>query len=182
MFDPNQISFRRLTLDDLPLMHQWLNSADVLRWYGQQPSSYAEVVRSYSRNILGQQPTDSFLIIYGAAPVGYIQTYTITSYPIYAQLVQAEEGTAGVDLFIGEGTYRHQGLGPLILAKFLGEVVFGANGATSCVIGPEPKNIAAIRAYEKAGFRHWKTIRIPGEDEPEYLMRIAREECLRLGG
>jgi RimJ/RimL family protein N-acetyltransferase len=182
MFDLNQISFRRLTLDDLPLMHSWLNSADVLRWYGQRSSSYTEVVRKYSRNILGEQPTDSFLIIYGGAPVGYIQTYTIDSYPIYAQLICAEPGAAGVDLFIGEDTYRHQGLGPLVLIRFLNEVVFGTNSAPSCVIGPEPKNTVAIRAYEKAGFRHWKTISLPGEDEPEYLMRIVREEHRSLGG
>jgi RimJ/RimL family protein N-acetyltransferase len=44
----------------------------------------------------------------------------------------------------------------------------------SCVIGPEPKNAAAIRAYAKAGFRHWKTIQQPDEPEPEWLMRLAK--------
>jgi hypothetical protein len=31
-------------------------------------------------------------------------------------------------------------------------------------------------AYEKAGFRFFKTIQVPGEPEPEYLMRLTRGE------
>jgi RimJ/RimL family protein N-acetyltransferase len=177
MFDVAQITFRQLHHDDLPLMHRWLNSGDVLRWYGQRPSSYDEVTRKYSRNILGEQPTDSFVIMYGDTPIGYIQTYMIDSYPVYSQFVAAGATAAGVDIFIGEDSYRHQGLGSAALAKFVREVVFGAMGATVCVIGPEPKNTAAIRAYMKAGFKYWKTIHIPGESEPEYLMRIVRQEA-----
>jgi aminoglycoside 6'-N-acetyltransferase len=176
MFEPDQITFRRLSHADLPLMHMWLSSGDVLRWYGQRPSSYDEVVQKYSRNILGEQPTASFLIVYDDTPVGYIQTYMIDSYPIYAQFVAAGATAAGVDIFIGEDDYRHHGLGSAILAKFVREVVFGALGASICIIGPEPKNTVAIRAYEKAGFRYWKTIHIPGESEPEYLMRLRCEE------
>jgi RimJ/RimL family protein N-acetyltransferase len=44
------------------------------------------------------------------------------------------------------------------------------------VIGPEPKNAAAIRAYEKSGFRFFKSIQVPGEPEPEYLMKLSQQE------
>lgn len=40
----------------------------------------------------------------------------------------------------------------------------------------EPKTAAAIKAYEKAGFRYFKKIQVPGEPEPEYLMKLTREE------
>lgn len=33
----------------------------------------------------------------------------------------------------------------------------------------------AIRAYEKAGFRHVKTVQVAKDPEPGYLMRIAKE-------
>jgi RimJ/RimL family protein N-acetyltransferase len=65
------------------------------------------------------------------------------------------------------------------LRRFLPEVVFRQEDVGVCVIGPEPKNLAAVRAYEKAGFRYFKTIQVPGEPEPEHLMRIEREEVLR---
>lgn len=42
----------------------------------------------------------------------------------------------------------------------------------SCIIDPEPTNKAAIRAYEKAGFKYEKTIQVPTEAEPSYVMRI----------
>ena len=78
-------------------------------------------------------------------------------------------------MFVGEIDYIHKGLGAIILRKFLEVIVFGQRNTPSCIIGPEPSNIVAIRAYAKAGFKYWKTIHAPDEDEPEYLMRIARD-------
>ena len=49
-------------------------------------------------------------------------------------------------------------------------------GARSCIIDPEPDNKIAIRAYEKAGFRYLKTVQIPTEAHPSYLMRIERAD------
>ncbi len=69
--------------------------------------------------------------------------------------------------------------GTAILAKFLAKVVFSDGSITSCVIGPEPKNKAAIRCYEKVGFQHYKTVCLPDEPEPEYLMRIRGFAVLR---
>ncbi len=46
-----------------------------------------------------------------------------------------------------------------------------------CVIGPTRSNAAAIRAYEKAGFRFLKTYLEPDSREPEhYLMELIRAE------
>ena len=45
-------------------------------------------------------------------------------------------------------------------------------GSVMCVIGPSVDNVAAIRAYEKAGFRPLKEVRVPGEAQPEFLMRL----------
>jgi RimJ/RimL family protein N-acetyltransferase len=47
-----------------------------------------------------------------------------------------------------------------------------------CIVDPEPKNLIAIKAYENAGFRYLKTIQIPEEEEPEYLMEIKRRNHL----
>ena len=60
--------------------------------------------------------------------------------------------------------------------KFLSTVVFADELPTECIIGPEIENHRAIRSYQKAGFSYWKTVQIPGERAPEYLMRIARRD------
>jgi len=81
-----------------------------------------------------------------------------------------------LDLFIGEAAYLHQGLGAETLRIFLQQVVFRQPWAEACIVGPEPCNRAAIRAYEKAGFVYWKTVHIPGEAQPEWLMRVWRNK------
>ncbi len=96
------------------------------------------------------------------------------------------ERAGGVDLFIGDARYLHKGLDASILKGFLRDVIFAHTAIETCVIAPEPANRAAIRAYEKAGFRYFKTVQCPGEPRPEYVMRVDRgrlseQRALRAG-
>lgn len=170
------ITFRKLEERDLNLMQRWLNTDLVIEWFGKGGSSFDEVVSKYLPRIKGEQPTSSFVIVYNNKDIGYIQTYMIEDYPEYSQYVNGDESSAAIDLFIGELDCIHKGLGKHILIKFLQEYVFRLNDVKCCIIGPEPKNTIAIRAYEKAGFRYYKTIQLPDEDEPEYLMRLYKNE------
>lgn len=167
------ISFRPLRSSDLPLMHRWLNAPHVARWWYGEDTSWRGIEEKYFPRLEDQDPVEPYLILYEDSPIGYIQAYPTSHDEEYAKLVNVED-SVGVDLFIGEVEYLYQGLGSHILRRFLGEVVF--KNAKICVIGPEPKNTAAIRAYEKAGFRFFKTIQVPGEPEPEHLMQMSREE------
>ncbi len=179
MSDPAPIGFRRMVMDDLPLMHRWLQRAHVLEWwYGGVAPPYETIVEKYGPRIRGEEPTDPYFILSGDRPIGYIQTYMIRDYPEYAALVDVDTDAAGVDLFIGEEDSLHKGFGSHILRAFLRAIVFGAGDATSCIIGPSETNRIAIRAYEKAGFRFFKTIPSSNEPTPEYLMRITRADML----
>ncbi len=173
MFNQNDISFRKLELNDLPLLHKWLNNPHVREWYDKDKSSTLEnVTKRYMEKINGDKPTQAFIANYKNKPVGYIQTYKLNDYPDYVKYINPIKNTAGVDLFIGEPDSVGKGLGKLILNKFLAKVVFIQENIESCVVGPEPKNKRAIKAYEKAGFHYLKTIHISDEPEPEYLMVI----------
>ncbi len=179
MSDPRRIGFRRMVMDDLPVMHRWLQTPHVLEWWwGGVAPSYEAVTEKYGPRIRGEEPTDPYLMLSGDRPIGYIQTYMIRDYPEYAALVEADDGAAGMDLFIGEEDSLHKGLGSHILRAFLREIVFGAGDATSCIIDPSEANRIAIRAYEKAGFRYLKTVPSPNEPTPECLMRITRADVL----
>ncbi len=83
---------------------------------------------------------------------------------------------AGIDLFIGEPDLVGKGHGPALIRAFLRDVVFQTYDVAECVIGPSIKNVSAIRAYEKAGFRFFKDAVVPDEPDPEHLMRIRRDE------
>jgi aminoglycoside 6'-N-acetyltransferase len=174
MAGDSQIRFRPLALADLELMQRWLNHDFVARWWPGWPS-LAQVRAKYQPRIEGCEPTKCFIFEVEAESVGYIQCYYIRDWPEYA--IGAEgKNAAGIDLFIGARERAYRGLGPRVIREFLRCVVFREYRVDSCIIGPAQNNHAAIRAYEKAGFRHLKTVSIPGELEPEYLMRIGRDE------
>jgi len=155
------------------MMYRWLNAPHVVKWWGAGPTMES-VVEKYRARIEGREPTRCFLILYADEPIGYIQTYRIGSYPEYARAVALDEAAAGIDLFIGSAEHVNRGLGAPLIVRFLRTIVFDDPELESCIIGPAAGNRAAIRTYEKVGFRYIKTVQVPGEPEPEYLMRIAK--------
>ncbi|MGA7669402.1 MAG: GNAT family N-acetyltransferase [Nitrolancea sp.] len=174
-----RFTFRPLQRDDMPLMHRWLYVPHVAEWWwtDQEPTA-EDLEEKYLPRIHGEDPTDCYVIVEDGRDIGYIQSYVIANHPEYAELVDVEERAAGIDLFIGEPDRVHRGLGPPLLRQFLRDVVFANYDVESCIIGPSVKNTSAIHAYEKAGFSYFKTINVPDEDDPEYLLRIWREELL----
>ena len=173
-----QIRFRPMTLDDLELMRRWLNHDFVARWWPGWPS-LEQVRAKYAPRISGAQPTRCFIVELDATPTAFIQCYYIRDWPDYAIIGEQAANAAGIDLFIAERERAYRGLGPRLIREFLHRVVFREPNVDSCIIGPAQNNHAAIRAYEKAGFKYLKTVSIPGELEPEYLMRIDREAFAR---
>ena len=172
------ISFLKLKEIDFKLLYKWYNTDFVNKWYGKEKQkwTYNEIKNKYMPYIQEQKPTDSYLILCNDMKIGYIQTYLLKNYPEYNELVQAGDNSAGIDLLIGEKEYIHKGLGPIIIKKFLKDIVFQNINIKNCVIGPEPENIIAIKAYKKVGFKYIKTIKIPDENEPEYIMEISKDE------
>ena len=68
----------------------------------------------------------------------------------------------------------HKGLGKYIISKFLKTIIFNILDVESCIIGPEPDNIVAIKVYEKVGFKFLKLVKT--DDGKEYLMKIQKNE------
>ena len=170
------ISFKTLEFKDIPLLYKWLNTDLVKEWYGKKDVSLAEVNEKYSKYITKEKPTDAYIIQIDGNDVGYIQTYMIKDYPDYDKYVQANEGSAGLDLYIGEPNYIHKSYGKYIISKFLNDIIFANPSVSDCILGPEPSNLVAIKTYSKVGFIYIKTIQVPDENTPEYLMQITRED------
>jgi aminoglycoside 6'-N-acetyltransferase len=158
------ISFRALDRGDLPLMHRWLNTPHVAEWWGDEALPFDAIIAKYTPRIEGKEDVRCFVIVLGDMKIGYIQEYP------------ASDNSAGIDLFIGEIAFLHRGLGASIIRQFLNDIVFADQAVESCVIDPSVLNRGAIRAYEKAGFRFFKTETNPGEAEAHHMMRIGREE------
>lgn len=175
MFNEYGIRFRKLQLDDLTIMHKWLNEPHVHKWYDKdKQNTFEEVANKYLPYIQGEKPTDSYIVLYKDKPAGYIQTYKVNDWPEYGDYVGYDDNTASIDLFIGDNSLIGKGFGSLMIKKFLKEVVFSRKDIVTCIVGPEPENKRAIKAYEKAGFKYVKTIQIPKEPDPTYIMEITK--------
>ena len=167
-------AFAPLREEDLELVQRWLLEPHVERWWNdgsKNPYPDAEIA-DYRDAILGNDPTYRYVAHIDGRPIGILQHYRIADDPEYAEALALGEDAVGVDLFIGEAELLGRGHGPAMLRQFLREVAFPFHGLDACVIGPSVKNRAAIRAYEKLGFRPLREVHIDGERDPEFLMRV----------
>lgn len=169
------VSFKPLEKGDFELLRKWLNVDFVSKWYERRKFVYREVEHKYTTDIYINTTVKSFLIMVHGKPVGYVQFYMVNDYDAYSSCVDVSEDTAGMDFFIGDVSYVGKGLGKEIVETFLREIVFQEKGITHCITGPEVSNKRAIRVYEKAGFRHLKTVACSQAEEPEYVMIMSKK-------
>ena len=134
-----------------------------------------DTIAEYQLAIRGDDPTDYFVVELDGRPIGEIQSYLIDDEPEYAAMLELGRPAFGIDLFIGEPELIGRGHGPALIRAFLRDVGFSRYGVDLSVIGPATNNVAAIRAYEKAGFRFLKNYLEPETREPpHYLMELSR--------
>ena len=174
-----KISLRPLQVNDLPLMHRWLNTPHVSQWWnldGNHHPTPEEVNRKYSPRIAGKEPVNCYIIHYGGKPIGMIQCYDLDDYPAEKETFGVAGKCTGIDIFIGEEEYVHQGLGSSIIRTFLTEVVFANPETQYAMIDPYIENEIAIKAYQKAGFRYLKTVWYETDQAREAIYTIRRNE------
>lgn len=156
----SNIEFIPLREEHIPLLRNWLKEPHVSEFW--QETDYEEEFRQKFLSKLPDRGVCPYIIQVNSKPVGYIQHYE-------AQKVgggwwpDAEDGTFGIDQFIGEPSLIGRGLGTQIIEKFVNEL-FQLPSVTKIITDPEPKNMRAIRAYEKAGFKPAGEIKTPGGD------------------
>lgn len=141
--------FRSVTVDDLPMLARWLAEPHLVEWWGDPEESLAEI-----REAMDSVETEPLIVELGGRPIAYIQSYDPhleDGHPYQDQPF----GTLGIDVSIGDPTLVGVGHGSAIIRQFV-DTLF-AEGTPRVVIDPDPANIRAIRAYEKAGFRAFDT-------------------------
>lgn len=163
--------------DDFALARRWLLEPHVKRWWNDDPTEhdYPEgTLAGWREAIRGADPTDMFLIHLDGRPIGAIQSYVVQDYPDYVAEVGAlDERALSVDLLIGDPELIGRGHGPALLRAFV-EIEIERRGIDYCVIGPARANVAAIHAFEKAGFRPLRPYREEGTRDPEHVLMELR--------
>jgi aminoglycoside 6'-N-acetyltransferase len=131
-----KVVLRPLQLDDVERVAEIQSEPGVLRWWGTPDEA------ELRRQAEGQADEKAFAIESEGELVGLIQYYEEN---------EPDFRHAGIDLFLTE---RHQGggLGPDAV-RALARHLIEERGHHRLVIDPTADNVAAIRAYEKVGFR-----------------------------
>ncbi|MFC2038993.1 GNAT family N-acetyltransferase [Chloroflexota bacterium] len=173
------LRFNPITADNLPLLHRWLNASHVSRWWFMDDGSHNptfEIVRDkWMKRIDSEEKVYCHIVSVDNESIAYIQWYKVSDFEESMALVSASNDTAGIDIFIGEPDYLYKGFGPVIISKYINEIIFKESDIRACIIDPEPENKAAIRAYEKVGFKYQYTTRDQQYGVDAYIMRLQRE-------
>ena len=138
-----------MTRADLPMLAGWLEAERVRRWFDEP--NYIEDLEAH----LDEERVRQWIVATDGAPVAYLQDYRVHAWETHP-LGFLPEGAKGLDTFIGAEALMGQGLAPRYLA--LHAATLFAAGVPAIGIDPHPDNRAAIRAYEKAGFRYRETV------------------------
>lgn len=156
------ITFEPLAESHFPLLLQWLETPHVKAWYDQDikwtkeliAEKYGPYVKGYKIQDGEAKKLQAFIICCDAKPVGYIQLYNFYEFPRDTPLEGLPKSLAALDLFIGDPNYVGKNIGSQAMRVFMQQ--YSDPFFEYTFIDPDVNNIAAIKAYTKAGFEQFK--------------------------
>ncbi|MBU1492597.1 MAG: GNAT family N-acetyltransferase [Actinomycetota bacterium] len=159
-----------MTEADLPRVVEWRSRPEVHEWYGGRPVT-AEEIRA--KHLDNTDPVTRSIVHLDGEPIGFLQFYEYIDEWKPAIGLRPDEEAWGLDLYLGEPHLHGQGIGTR-LVRGVAERLASEHGATRVTIDPHVGNTAAIRCYEKAGFRKVRLMpsyeRVRGEWKDAWLM------------
>jgi len=156
---PSGYVFHPMTATDLPLIRRWLETRHVSQWW-HDPAEQFELVSGD----LDHPDMAQYIVAPDGRPFAYLQCYNLSDWN--TGFGPQPLGTRGLDQFIGEADMLDRGHGSAFIRTFTERLL--AKGTPRVVIDPDPTNVRAIRAYEKAGFSRDRIVDTP--DGPALLM------------
>jgi len=151
--DAHEIGFEPVTAEHYGLLDTWLRAPHMRQWWG-EPEEELGFIRDM---VEGRDTTQPFLFTLDGVPIGYIQVWFIGHHQNepwvedHPWLAELPAETVGVDLSIGEEALLSRGIGSATLSAFTRRLY--QDGHKTIIIDPDPANVRAVRAYEKAGYR-----------------------------
>jgi aminoglycoside 6'-N-acetyltransferase len=151
--------FHPMSRDHLPMIRRWLETPEVVRWWGDPDEQYDLVSGD-----LDHPDMDQFIVAVGDAPFAYIQCYVLSTWNV--SFGPQPLATRGIDQFIGDPDMIGQGHGSGFIRQFADRLL--ASGTPRVVTDPDPENARAVRAYANAGFQRDRVV--DTSDGPALLM------------
>jgi aminoglycoside 6'-N-acetyltransferase len=146
-------AFRPISATDLPQVQRWLKAPHVAEWWGDPDEQFILVSGD-----LDHPAMDQYVVTTDNRPFAYLQCYDPTAWSNNG-LGKHPDGTRGIDQFIGEPDMIDRGHGSALIGAFVDHLLNA--GTPRVVTDPDPANVRAIRAYEKAGFQKVSLVDTP---------------------
>jgi aminoglycoside 6'-N-acetyltransferase len=174
------ISFRSLSVGDLPTLAQWLAASHVKEWWP-EPDDLASVRTMFLPMIDGTDSTEGFVILCDGNPIGFIQRYRFVNEPEWQRtiaLAADASDAAGIDYLIGEVAMVGRGLGSVAIRTFVAGLWKSYADVARVIVAVQQLNVASWRALENAGFKRVWTGQLETEDPsdqgPAFLYAVSR--------
>ena len=149
---PPAYAFRPMLAADLPLVRGWLETPEVMRWWGEPEEQFALVSGD-----LDHPDMDQFIVGLGDRRFGYLQCYPLSAWN--QGFGTQPPRTRGIDQFIGQPELIGCGHGSGFIRQFTDALL--ASGIPRVMTDPDPDNGRAVRAYAKAGFQSDRLVDTP---------------------
>lgn len=166
-------SFKKISSDDIPQLLNWFKEPHVQQYWPVPEDN--ELIEHFLKRIRSKD-TFGYIVYLAEKPIGYIQYYYIdrTQEKAGAWLPELPLTTIGTDQFIGNPAYVGKGYGTQFIKEFIAYLRTIEPGITTVIVDPEPTNSAAVRCYEKVGFKKVGAFQTP--HGPALLMRYDIKE------
>ncbi len=174
-----KISFKSLCEAHYTFLLKWLEAPHVKACWDPDiqwtlpliEEKYADYAKGYKLENDEAKPISAYIIYVDNKPIGYIQLYNAYDFARTEPLIGLPSSLGAFDIFIGEVNYLRKGIGSKAIVLFLEE---HGNYYSHILVDPEKTNLAAIRTYEKAGFKKIKE----HQDSTEILMILEQTSVI----
>ena len=175
-----KISFNLLNEEHFPLLLNWLEQQHVRKYWDTDvvytinsiKEKYHTYVNGFKTENGVNKSIHAYIIHVDRIPAGYIQLYRAYDFSRNKSLIGLPEKLGALDFFIGEPKYLGQNLGSVIVTEFLEQYT---DNYTHIFADPALDNMAAIKCYQKAGFK-----KIAEQEDTKEVWMLKRLKKVRL--
>ncbi|TFV86666.1 GNAT family N-acetyltransferase [Blastococcus sp. CT_GayMR20] len=151
-----ELTWRPLAADDLPMLAEWLAEPGIARWWHHE-STLAAVLRDFGPSVRGEEPGEDLVVLADGRPVGLLQRARIADYPEdleeFSALVTVPPGAVEIDYLVADPARRGRGLGTRLVRNAVARTWTDLPDASAVLVAVVAGNVASWRALEKAGLR-----------------------------
>nr|AIA16545.1 Acetyltransferase (GNAT) domain protein [uncultured bacterium] len=165
-----KFTFKPLTISDLNLLCEWFDNPHVLEWWDDQLTP-AEIKQKYGSRINDDVVHPHIAYLHNK-PIGFIQYYWVNKVG-NGWWPNEDNGTVGLDQFIGDENFIGKGYGTTMIKEFI-QFLFHNPAITKIITEADPNNHRARRCYQKVGFHEEGEINTP--DGKSLLMTMKRQK------